>query len=125
MPLVTFLEWWGHRRGDQRWDTLAYRILTVCFVVTTTLGALTGVGIWLSTSLVNPYAIGSPIRVFFWAWFIEWIVFVVEVVCIMAYYLSWKRMRDRKTLPIGRWWRLTPGTSWQRRSAPRCGPPRA
>jgi len=100
MPLITFLEWWGHRTGDSRWDHLAYRILTVCFVLTTTVGALTGVGIWLSTSLVNPYAIGSLIRVFFWAWFIEWIVFVAEVVSIMIYYLSWRRMQDRKTAHI-------------------------
>jgi len=100
MPLVAALEWWGHRKGDERWDRLAYRILTVSFVITTTVGALTGVGIWLSTSLVNPYAIGSLIRVFFWAWFIEWLVFVTEVVCIMAYYLSWKKMNDRKRAHI-------------------------
>lgn len=101
MPLVTALEWWGHRRGDEQWDRLAYRILTVCFVVTTTVGALTGVGIWFSTSLVNPYAIGSLIRVFFWAWFVEWLVFVAEVVSIMIYYLSWKLLAHRKPLHIG------------------------
>jgi len=100
MPLVTAMEWRGHRLNDQRWDLLAYRILTVCFVITTTLGALTGVGIWLSTSLVNPYAIGSLIRVFFWAWFLEWLVFVAEVVFIMIYYLTWKRMREKKTAHI-------------------------
>lgn len=90
IPLVAFLEWRGLRSGDQRWDQLAYRILFVCFIVTTTVGALTGVGIWLSTSLVNPAAIGSLIRVFFWAWFFEWTVFVTEVVLILIYFLSWK-----------------------------------
>lgn len=90
MPLVTFLEWRGMKTGDQRWDDLAYRLLFVCFIITTTVGALTGVGIWLSTSLVNPGAIGSLIRVFFWAWFFEWTVFVTEVVLIVAYFLSWK-----------------------------------
>jgi hypothetical protein len=101
MPLVAAMEWWGHKKGDQRWDRLAYRILTVCFVLTTTVGALTGVGIWISTSLVNPYAIGSLIRVFFWAWFLEWLVFVAEVLCIMVYYLTWKQLADRKRLHIG------------------------
>jgi hypothetical protein len=100
MPLVTAMEWWGHRKGDERWDLLAYRILTVCFVVTTTLGALTGVGIWFSTSLVNPYAIGSLIRVFFWAWLTEWLVFVAEVVFIMIYSLTWKKMEERKAAHI-------------------------
>jgi mono/diheme cytochrome c family protein/MFS family permease len=100
MPLVTALEWWGHRRGDERCDRLAYRILKVCFIVTTTVGALTGVGIWLSTALVNPAAIGSLLRVFFWAWLSEWVVFVLEVVFIMLYFLSWKPMADRKGLHI-------------------------
>jgi len=90
MPLIAFLEWRGMKTGDRRWDDLAYRLLFVCFIVTTTLGALTGVGIWFSTSLVNPGAIGSLIRVFFWAWFTEWTVFVTEVVLIVAYFLSWK-----------------------------------
>ena len=92
VPLVVGIEWWAHRKNQPEWDTLAYRILSVSFVVTTTIGALTGVGIWLSSALVNPYAIGSLLRVFFWAWFTEWIVFVSEVALILAYFLTWKRM---------------------------------
>lgn len=91
IPLVVWLEAHGARRGDAEWDALALRILTAFFVVTTTVGALTGVGIWLSASLVNPYAIGSLIRVFFWTWFTEWLVFVTEVVLILAYYKTWAR----------------------------------
>jgi len=53
IPLIAWLEWRGIKTGDQRWDTLAYKLLLVCFIVTTSLGALTGVGIWLSTSLVT------------------------------------------------------------------------
>lgn len=90
-PLITAMEWWGWRWRDEKWDRLAYRMLFVCFVITTTVGALTGVGIWLSSSLVNPAAIGSLIRVFFWAWFFEWIVFVTEVSLILLYFLTWKR----------------------------------
>ena len=41
-------------------------------------------------ALVNPHAIGSLIRVFFWAWFTEWLVFVTEVCLILTYYLTWK-----------------------------------
>ena len=92
IPVVAGLEWWGWRTGEPRWDRLAYRILFVCFILTTSIGALTGVGIWFSTSLVNPAAIGSLIRVFFWAWFFEWIIFFLEVVFILAYFLTWKKM---------------------------------
>jgi mono/diheme cytochrome c family protein len=102
MPLVTLLEWWGWRRGSESWDQLARRILFACFVITTSVGALTGVGIWLSTALVNPAAIGSLLRVFFWAWFFEWLVFVSEVVLILAYFLTWKGWGSRhKSLHIG------------------------
>ncbi|MCP4661626.1 MAG: cytochrome c [bacterium] len=98
MPLVAAMEWWGWRTGERRWDDLARRYLWVCFIVTTTVGALTGVGIWFSTSLVNPYAIGSLIRVFFWAWFAEWVVFVTEVCLILAYFLLWKRWDGERKL---------------------------
>ena len=95
MPLVALMEWYGVRRADPRWDRLAYRLLFASFLVTTTVGALTGVGIWLSVSLVNPYSIGSLIRVFFWAWFTEWLVFITEVGLILAYTLTWKRWTAR------------------------------
>ncbi len=91
IPLITIMEWRGMRTGDERWDRLAYKVLLTCFVLTTSVGALTGVGIWFSTSLVNPAAIGSLIRVFFWVWFFEWFLFFAEVALIMAYFLTWKR----------------------------------
>ncbi len=94
-PLITLLEWWGWKTGDRAWDELARKVLFVVFIITTTVGAMTGVGIWFSTSLVNPDAIGSLIRVFFWGWFVEWIIFVGEVVLIMAYFLTWKRWTGR------------------------------
>ena len=102
IPLIAALEALGHARRDPALDHLAHRMLFACFLITTTLGALTGVGIWLSTSLVNPMAIGSLIRVFFWAWFTEWLVFVTEVILLLTWYLSWGRMQGaRKRLHIG------------------------
>lgn len=94
LPLIALME----RRGlkDPRWDAVAKKVLFVFFIITTTVGALTGVGIWFSASLVNPTAIGSLIRVFFWAWFTEWLVFVTEVVLILFYYLTWDRWIDHR-----------------------------
>jgi hypothetical protein len=102
MPLVTALEYRAFRRRDEAWDTLAYKILRVCFIITTSVGALTGVGIWFSAALVNPAAIGSLIRVFFMAWLTEWGIFVVEVCLILAYFLTWNNWgRNHKRLHIG------------------------
>ncbi len=97
IPLVSFLEYMGFRNrkqdpaGSKKWDEMAYKVMFVGFIITTSLGALTGVGIWLSASLVNPNAIGSLIRVFYGAWFTEWIIFCLEVVFIMLYFLLWKK----------------------------------
>lgn len=91
LPVIVLMESVGIRQQDARWDALAHRLLKVVFIVTTTVGALTGVGIWFSAALVNPAAIGSLIRVFFWGWFTEWVVFVAEVSLIMAYFLSWEK----------------------------------
>jgi hypothetical protein len=96
MPFVTWLEQRGVSRSgkdqitDMEWDTMVYRLMKVAFIITTTIGAMTGVGIWFSVALVSPASIGSLIRVFYWAWFIEWLVFVTEVVLIMIYFLTWK-----------------------------------
>lgn len=96
MPFVTWLEQRGVSRSgkdqitDLEWDNMVYKIMKVAFIITTTLGAMTGVGIWFSVALVSPTSIGSLIRVFYWAWFIEWLVFVTEVILIMIYFLTWK-----------------------------------
>lgn len=112
IPLVSYLERRGMQTGDEAWDRLAHRILAVFFVVTTTVGALTGVGIWLSASLVNPYAIGSLIRVFFWTWFVEWLVFVTEVVLILFYYMTWAHWTGDQKLAHVRLGRILAVASW-------------
>ncbi|MFZ5979953.1 MAG: c-type cytochrome [Candidatus Zixiibacteriota bacterium] len=102
-PLVTLLEWRGYKNNDPECDRLAYRVTFVLFIITTSAGALTGVGIWFTTALIAPFGIGSLLRVFFWAWFTEWLVFISEVVLIMIYFLTWKRwtVGAMKKLHIG------------------------
>jgi hypothetical protein len=96
IPYIVWLEQRGVLRSgktqivDQEWDNLVYKKMKVAFIITTTIGAMTGVGIWFSAALVSPSSIGSLIRVFYWGWLIEWIVFVTEVVLILIYFLTWK-----------------------------------
>jgi cytochrome c553 len=85
------MEFKGLQSKNSEWDDLAYKMMRVVFIVTTTVGAATGVGIWFSASLVNPNSIGSLIRVFFSAWLFEWVIFVSEVALVMFYYLTWKK----------------------------------
>lgn len=97
IPLITLMEYMGYKtekinpERSASWDKFSYKLLFVSFIITTTVGALTGVGIWFAAALVNPASIASLIRVFYMAWFFEWIIFVTEVSLIMIYYLTWKR----------------------------------
>ncbi|MFZ2276879.1 MAG: cytochrome c [Prosthecobacter sp.] len=104
-PLLTWMEWWAHKNNRPDIDQLAYKITFIVFIVTTTVGAMTGVGIWLSTSLFAPFAIGSLLRVFFWGWFAEWLVFISEVGLILWWFLTWKKAntpeKKRKHIRIG------------------------
>lgn len=113
-PLVTFLEFRGFQKKETNpeegiaWDETARKLMFTAFIITTTVGALTGVGIWFATSLANPASLGSLIRVFYFAWFTEWIVFVLEVIFIMIYYLTWKRSntspkRKKRHILFGLW----------------------
>ncbi|MFZ5515004.1 MAG: c-type cytochrome [Candidatus Zhuqueibacterota bacterium] len=98
---IVFLHYKSLRENDMRLNELALKVLRVFFIVTTSFGALTGVGIWLTTATVSPVTIGSMLRIFFWVWFIEWIVFVSEVVLIMFYYLGWQKYGPKKGFRIG------------------------
>jgi mono/diheme cytochrome c family protein len=65
-------------------------------IVTTSVGAVTGVGIWFITGILAPEGIGSLIHLFFWPWFIEWWAFTTEVVLLLIYYFLWDRLSQRR-----------------------------
>jgi hypothetical protein len=96
IPYITWLEQKGVTMAgpsqitQPEWDDMIYKKMKVAFIITTTIGAMTGVGIWFSAALISPASIGSLIRVFYFAWFVEWLTFVTEVVLIMIYFLTWK-----------------------------------
>jgi cytochrome bd-type quinol oxidase subunit 1 len=70
-------------------------------LVTLVFGAVSGVGIWWTISLVNPEATATLIHVFVWGWAIEWVFFLTEIAAAFVYYYGWERL-DRKThLTVG------------------------
>lgn len=78
------------------WAQISRSLLTPLVVVTTSVGAVTGVGIWFITGALAPEGIGSLIHLFFWPWFIEWGAFTTEVVFLLIYYHFWDRLaQDR------------------------------
>lgn len=90
---------WAHKRNDMASYNMTFKILMVFFIISTSVGALTGIGMWIHANILSPNAIGGLIRVFFWKWFIEWIVFNFEVVLLLMWFMTWKK---NATTPEGR-----------------------
>jgi hypothetical protein len=101
VAMVVIAEYLGVSGGRPAWEDLAARMLKPAVIVITGVGSVTGVGIWFTTSALNARGIGSMLRVFFWPWFIEWIVFTLEVAAILIYYFRWERWSgDRRRYRI-------------------------
>ena len=104
VAMIVLAEAIGIRRSNEDWDRFARSFLKALIIIVTGIGAPTGVGIWLTTSALAPKGIGSLLRVFFWPWLIEWLVFTAEVILILIYYFTWERWqqeRKRRHLRIG------------------------
>jgi mono/diheme cytochrome c family protein len=89
--IIALAEYLAIRRGDPAWEDFAGRALRAAVITITGIGAITGVGIWFTTSALNPRGIGALLRVFFWPWFTEWIVFSLELLAILYYFSRWDR----------------------------------
>ncbi|MDO9204962.1 cytochrome c [Methylotenera sp.] len=89
--ILVLSQWLAIKNNDAKLDALSYKILFTFFILATAVGALTGIGIWIHINIINPAAIGALLRVFFWKWLIEWIVFNVEMILLLWLFLIWKK----------------------------------
>lgn len=96
--VMVSLEYVGLKKENKGLLSVAKNISKWVLIITTTLGALTGVGIWFSTTVIQPDSIGSLLRIFFWAWFVEWLVFITEVVLLIIYYYTWDKWQGAKRI---------------------------
>ncbi|TDF92771.1 c-type cytochrome [Paenibacillus piri] len=99
--LMVSIEYVAVKQQNERLEAFSRWLSKWILIITTTLGAMTGVGIWFTTTVIQPYAIGSLLRIFHWAWFTEWLVFVSEVVLILMYFYTWDKWSgDKKKLHL-------------------------
>lgn len=99
----------ARRRGDElvlRFLRDASKYLVYLAFVA---GAISGVAIWFSISLVSPRATSLLIHNFVWAWVTEWVFFAVEIAAGYAYYYGWDRLSPRRHIAAG--W-VYAGASW-------------
>ncbi|KFZ43225.1 cytochrome C [Anoxybacillus flavithermus] len=94
--IVVSTEYYAMQTKNAKLDQLAKQLTKWIVIITTTVGAMTGVGIWLSTMVIQPDSIGSLLRIFFWAWVTEWVIFIGEVVLLLIYYYTWEKWKKGK-----------------------------
>ncbi len=80
------------RRGDALLLDFLRRLSRFVVLGPLVAGAVTGVGIWVSISLASPPATSALIHLFVWAWAMEWVFFLVEIISAYVYYYGWHRL---------------------------------
>jgi cytochrome bd-type quinol oxidase subunit 1 len=70
-------------------------------LMTMVLGALTGVGIWFTISVLSPAATSTLIHIFVFAWAVEWLFFLTEIISLFIYYKTFDRLSERTHLLVG------------------------
>ncbi|MEK6198215.1 MAG: cytochrome ubiquinol oxidase subunit I, partial [Desulfobacterales bacterium] len=91
----------GRRRNDQGIIDYVKKHTKFFLLLTMVFGALTGVGIWFTISLLNPSATSVLIHTFVFAWGTEWVFFVIEIVALFIYFYTFDRLSKRNHLIIG------------------------
>jgi len=91
----------GYREGSQPILDYTKQHTKFFLLLTLVLGAITGVGIWFTIALIAPAATSILIHNFVFAWAIEWVFFLAEIVSILIYYQTFGRMERRSHLTIG------------------------
>lgn len=84
-PLLDYL----HRH------TRFFLLLTMVF------GGLSGVGIWLTISVLSPQATLTLVRTFAWGWATEWAFFAGEIAALLVYYYGFDRLDAKTHLRVG------------------------
>ena len=99
---LAFAEELAYKRQDEHIYDFLKQHSRFFVLLTTVAGAVTGVAIWFSVSLVSPDGIASLIQCFTLAWAEEYLFFVAELATAFAYYYTWGRISREKHLLLAR-----------------------
>lgn len=64
-------------------------------------GAISGVGIWFTISLLSPSATSTLVHFFAFGWATEWVFFLGEIITLFVYYYTFGKMEKRNHLLVG------------------------
>jgi hypothetical protein len=87
-------KYFGGRPEHPGWAAFNKAFFRFTVFTITIVGAVTGTGIWLTTIALAPLGIAHMIRIFFWAWFFEYLIFFSEIVVLLILYFRWDSLVD-------------------------------
>jgi cytochrome c553 len=99
---LALAEQMAYARKDERIYDYLKQHSRFFVLVTTVAGAVTGVGIWFSVSLVSPDGLASLIQSFTLAWAEEYLFFAAELATAFAYYYTWDKISREQHLLLAR-----------------------
>jgi len=70
-------------------------------LLTMVFGGVTGVGIWVTISLLSPQATITLIHHFVFGWAAEWVCFLTEIVALLVYFYGWNRLTRSQHVIVG------------------------
>lgn len=131
--LLCYFQWLAMTGRDPHARRFVEGYFKLLVLISFVVGALTGVGIWLTAIQVSPGTIGAMVDNFHWLWATEWTFFCLEIVSGYCFYRYHSRLNDRAALTLlaiyagASWmslfvingilsWQLTPGRWVETRS---------
>lgn len=89
------------KRNDRKLLNFVKRHARFFLLLTMVAGAVTGVGIWFTVSVLAPAGTSVLIHTFVFVWAAEWVSFLVEIVAIFIYYYRFDQMSPSDHLKVG------------------------
>ncbi len=94
----------AYKNKDQRLYKYLKSHSKFFILLTTVAGAVTGVGIWWTISLVSPDGTGALIQNYTLCWALEYLFFAAELATVFAYYYTWDKVSPETHLKIARFY---------------------
>lgn len=88
------------RENDTELRQFIKKHLWFFLLLTMVFGGVSGVGIWFVIALSSPWATSVLIHNFVFAWAIEWVFFIGEIVSLLLYYYKFDVLSEKNRLRI-------------------------
>src|SRR4051812_10893989 len=98
--LMAYFQWLAQSGREPLARRFLDSYFKVLVLVSFVLGALTGVGMWLTTIQVSAPTIGLVLDEFHWFWATEWTFFALEVVAGYTFYRYGGVLADRQRMGL-------------------------